>query len=281
MKKRNKQFKDFNRDQKRSVIAERGDWIYGRRPVLEVLRAGGRHLYDAVLPAPAADTPELAEIRANVLKQGLSFRVMEREELDQLCDGGNHQGVALRTGGFPYISFEQILHDVKEQRDALVVLLDHIEDPQNIGSILRTANAAGATGVILPEDRSAGVTTAAVRASAGASEYMRVAKVVNLVRAIQSLQAEGVWITALDRGEGSQDYTTVDFTGRVGLVVGSEGKGVSRLVRERSDFVASIPMRGRVDSLNAGVAGAIAMYEIVRQRTKKTTTAKPAEPEPN
>ncbi|MFA7173998.1 MAG: 23S rRNA (guanosine(2251)-2'-O)-methyltransferase RlmB [Kiritimatiellia bacterium] len=269
MKKRNKQFKDFNRDHKKADVAGRGDWIYGRRPVLEVLRAGGRHIYDAVLPVPVVDTSELAEIRAAVLKQGLAFRVMDREELDQLCDGGNHQGVALRTGGFPYVSFEQILHDVKERRDALVVLLDHIEDPQNIGSILRSANAAGVTGVILPEDRAAGVTPAAVRASAGASEYMRVAKVVNLVRAIQSLQAEGVWVTALDRSESSRDYTTVDFSGRVGLVVGSEGKGVSRLVRERSDFVASIPMLGEVHSLNAGVASAIAMYEIVRQRGTK------------
>lgn len=271
MKRKNKQFKDFNRDHKKAGGAERGDWIYGRRPVLEVLRAGGRHLYEAVLPAPTTDTPELAEIRAAVLEHGLAFRVMEREELDELCGGGNHQGVALRTGGFPYVSFEQILHDVKEQKEALVVLLDHIEDPQNIGSILRSANAAGVTGVILPEDRAAGVTPAAVRASAGASEYMRVAKVVNLVRAIQSLQAEGVWVTALDRGEGSRAYTAVDFSGRVGLVVGSEGQGVSRLVRERSDFVASIPMQGKVDSLNAGVASAIAMYEIVRQRNAKST----------
>lgn len=270
MKKRNKQFKDFNRDHKKVDGVERGDWIYGRRPVLEVLRAGGRHLYEAILPAPTTDTPELAEIRAAVLALGMIFRVMAREELDQLCDGGNHQGVALRTGGFPYVSFEQILHDVKEQREALVVLLDHIEDPQNIGSILRSANAVGVTGVILPEDRAAGVTPAAVRASAGASEYMRVAKVVNLVRAIQSLQAEGMWITALDRGEDSRNYTAIDFSGRVGLVVGSEGQGVSRLVRERSDFVASIPMQGKVDSLNAGVASAIAMYEIVRQRGLKT-----------
>jgi 23S rRNA (guanosine2251-2'-O)-methyltransferase len=148
----------------------------------------------------------------------------------------------------------------------MVLLLDHIEDPQNIGSLLRSANAAGVTGVVIPEDRAAGVTPSAVRASAGASEYMRVAKVVNLVRAIKSLQAEGVWVSALDIGDDSRDYTGVDFKGRVGLVVGSEGKGVSRLVRETSDFVASLPMLGKVASLNAGVAGAVAMYEILRQR---------------
>ncbi len=269
MKKRNKQFKDFNRDHSGNTNVERGDWIYGVRPVLEVLRANGRHIYEAVLPPAGADKAELAEIRGVVLERGIAFKVLDREELDNLCEGGHHQGVALRTGGFPYISLEQIIHDVKSDRNAMIVLLDHIEDPQNIGSILRSANAAGATAVILPEDRSAGVTPAAVRASAGASEYMRVARVVNLVRAIKSLQAEGVWMTALDMGEGSRNYTEIDFSGRVGVVIGSEGKGVSRLVRETADFVASLPMRGKVESLNAGVAAAVAMYEIVRQRAVK------------
>lgn len=271
MRKRNKQFKDFKGSRnKTSVSTERGDWIYGRRPVLEVLDSKARHIYEAVLPLTGKDKPEVAHIRASVLERGIPFKLMEREELDDLCEGGNHQGVALRTGSFPYISFEQIVHDVKEDANALVLLLDHIEDPQNIGSLLRSANAAGVTGVVIPEDRSAGVTPAAVRASAGASEYMRVAKVVNLVRAIKSLQAEGVWVSALDMGDDSRDYTEVDFKGRVALVVGSEGKGVSRLVRETSDFVASLPMHGKVASLNAGVAGAVAMYEILRQRGPKT-----------
>ena len=268
MRNRNKQFKDFKGSRKRvAAPSERGDWIYGRRPVLEVLRSEVRHIYEAVLPAASREKPELAEIRKVVLERGISFKVMDRDDLDDLCAGGNHQGVALRTGGFPYISFDQIIHDVKNDKDALILLLDHIEDPQNIGSLLRSANAAGVTGVILPEDRAAGVTPSAVRASAGASEYMRVAKVVNLVRAMKSLQAEGVWISALDRGAESRNYTEIDFKGRVGLVVGSEGKGVSRLVRETADFVASLPMHGRVASLNAGVAGAVAMYEIVRQRS--------------
>lgn len=265
MRSRHKQFKDF-RGEPRKEASERGDWIYGRRPVLEVVKAGKRHLYEAVLPQEGRDSPEVAELRGLLVERGVPFKHMEREELDELCEGGNHQGVAVRAGGFPYISLEQVIHDVKEDANALVLILDHIEDPQNVGSLLRTADAAGVTAVVLPEDRASGVTPGVVRASAGAAEHMRVAKVVNLVRAMKELQACGVWITGLDFGPDAKPYTAVDFKGRVGLVVGSEGKGVSRLVRESCDFVACLPMKGRVESLNAGVAGAIALYEIVRQR---------------
>jgi 23S rRNA (guanosine2251-2'-O)-methyltransferase len=254
--------------QKRGAPAERGDWIYGRRPVLEVVKAGKRHLYEALLPPPGRDAPEVAELRALLLAQGVPFRAAERDELDERCEGGHHQGVAVRTGGYPYISFDQVVHDVKENADAVVLILDHIEDPQNVGSLLRTADAAGVTAVVLPEDRAAGVTPAAVRASAGASEHLRVAKVVNLVRAMQELKELGVWITGLDMGPQAKPYTALDFKGRVGLVVGSEGRGLSRLVGETCDFIASLPMKGGVASLNAGVAGAIALYEIVRQRTR-------------
>jgi 23S rRNA (guanosine2251-2'-O)-methyltransferase len=262
---RNKPRRDF-RPEGRGDAAGRGDWIYGRRPVLEVIKAGRRHLYEAILPQDGHDSPEVAELRRAVLDRAIPFRRAERDELDALCEGGNHQGVALRAGGFPYISLEQVAHDVGESASALVLILDHIEDPQNVGSLLRTADAAGVTAVVLPEDRACGVTPGVVRASAGAAEHMRVAKVVNLVRAMKDLQEAGVWITGLDFGSDTRPYTAVDFKGRVGLVVGSEGRGISRLVRESCDFVAHLPMKGRVESLNAGVAGAIALYEIVRQR---------------
>lgn len=246
---------------------DRGDWVYGRRPALEVLRAGKRHVYDAILPTAERDTPEIAEMRSLLKARGVPFRaVLDREELDRLCRGGNHQGVVLRVGGFPYIAFEQVLHDIEEQPDAIVLILDHIEDPQNVGSLLRTADAVGVTAVLLPEDRAAGITPAAVRASAGASEHMRVAKVVNLVRAMKDLQAQGAWITGLDMGPDARPHTAVDFKGRVALAIGSEGRGLSRLVRATCDFIACLPMKGRVASLNAGVAGAIALYEVVRQR---------------
>ena len=268
MRKRNKQGRDFAgpRDTARADKSDRGDWIYGRRPALEVLRAGKRHIYEAVLPPAERDTPETAELRDLLMAQGVPFRTPDREELDDLCRGGNHQGTALRAGGFPYISLEQVLHDIKERPDAIVLILDHIEDPQNVGSLLRTADAAGVTAVLLPADRAAGITPAAARASAGASEHMRVAKVVNLVRAMKEIQAQGAWITGLDMGPDARPHTAVDFKGRVALAVGSEGRGLSRLVRETCDFIACLPMKGRVASLNAGVAGAVALYEVVRQR---------------
>jgi 23S rRNA (guanosine2251-2'-O)-methyltransferase len=265
MRTKHKHYKDFKGEPRREQ-SDRGDWIYGRRPVLEVVKAGQRHLYEAVLPQEGRDSPEIAELRGLLLGRGIPFKTLDRDELDELCAGGNHQGVALRTGGFPYISIEQIVHDVEENAKATILILDHIEDPQNVGSLLRTADAAGVTAVILPEDRASGVTPGVVRASAGAAEHMRVAKVVNLVRAMKQLQECGVWITGLDFGPDAKRHTAIDFKGRVGLVVGSEGNGISRLVRESCDFIACLPMKGRVESLNAGVAGGIALYEIVRQR---------------
>lgn len=265
---RNKQFKDFKGSARStSVMSDRGDWIYGRRPVLEVVKSAKRHLYEAVLPSEGRDAPDVAELRGLLLARNVPFKTMDREVLDQICEGGNHQGVAVRTGGYPYISFEQVLHDVKDNPRATILMLDHIEDPQNVGSLLRSADASGVTAVLIPEDRASGVTPSAVRASAGASEHVRVAKVVNLVRAMKALQEEGVWITGLDLGADAKLYTSIDFKGRTGLVVGSEGEGISRLVRESCDFIAFLPMKGRIESLNAGVAGGIALYEILRQKS--------------
>ena len=155
---------------------------------------------------------------------------------------------------------------MENDENALVVILDHLEDPQNVGSILRTACAVGATGVIIPEDRASGITPAAVRASAGGAEHVQVAHVVNLVRAIKDLKEAGLWMTGLDWGKDAKTYTKIDFRGRVGLVIGAEGAGISRLVRENCDFIAELPMPGGFESLNAGVAAAVTMYEVIRQR---------------
>lgn len=252
----------------------RGEWVYGRRPVAEVLRAKRRHLYEAVMPDEGrGESAERAEIRGLLLAAGVPLRNPTRLELETLAEGGHHQGVALRVGGYPYISLEQVVHDVESRADALVLLLDHIEDPQNVGSLLRSAEAAGVTAVVLPEDRAAAVTPAAVRASAGASEHLRVAHVVNLVRAMQRLQQAGIWLAGLDTGDDAQLYHKLDFKGRIGLVVGAEGRGLGRLVRESCDFIASIPMQGRVGSLNAGVAGGIVLFDVLRQRQDATRTA--------
>ena len=242
-----------------------GEWLYGRNPVEEALAAGRRTCTEIVLPPPGAtDDDQLARIRDEASRRRLIIRTMDRDQLDRLTRFGHHQGVALKTTGYPYVGLDDIARAAEADENAIVVVLDHLEDPQNVGSILRTACAIGATGVIIPEDRGSGVTPAAVRASAGASEYLKVARVVNLVRAMKQLKDANMWLTGLDWGKDAKPYTEIDFKGRAGLVVGAEGTGISRLVRETCDFIAVLPMRGEIESLNAGVAAAVCMYEMVR-----------------
>ncbi len=244
-----------------------GEWIYGRNPVEEALAAGRRTCSEIVLPPASPDEDgQIQRIRDEAHARRLMIRTMDRAQLDKLTRFGHHQGVALKTTGYPYAGFEEILAAVRDDENALVVVLDHLEDPQNVGSILRTACAVGATGVVIPEDRACGITPAAVRASAGGAEYLKVAHVVNLVRAIKDLKDAGLWMTGLDWGDDAKPYTDIDFRGRCGLVVGAEGAGISRLVRENCDFIAELPMPGNFESLNAGVAAAVTMYEVLRQR---------------
>ena len=244
-----------------------GEWIYGRNPVEEVLAAGRRTCSEIVLPpADEHEDDQLQRIRDEARSRRLVIRTMERDALDRLTRFGHHQGCAVKTTGYPYVGFEELLAEATADENALVVVLDHIEDPQNLGSILRTACAVGATGVVIPEDRACGVTPAAVRASAVGAEHLKVAHVVNLPRAMKDLKDAGLWFTGLDWGEDARPYTKIDFKGRVGLVVGAEGAGLSRLVRENCDFIGVLPMPGGFESLNAGVAAAVTLYEILRQR---------------
>ena len=244
-----------------------GEWLFGRNPVEEALAAGRRTCSEVVLPPASPDEDgQIRRIRDEARARRLTVRTMTRDQLDRLTRFGHHQGVALKTSGYPYVGFDEIVADAEADENAIVLMLDHLEDPQNVGSILRTAAAVGVTGVVIPEDRACGITPAAVRASAGGAEYVRVAHVVNLPRAMKALQEAGVWITGLDWGDDAKPYTKLDFKGRVGLVVGAEGAGLSRLVRETCDFIGVLPMPGGFESLNAGVAAAVALYEIVRQR---------------
>lgn len=244
-----------------------GEWIYGRNPVEEALAAGRRTCSELILPpAGASENDQLQRIRDEALSRRIVVRTMDRDQLDRLTHFGHHQGVALKTTGYPYVGLEEVVASCEADENALVVVLDHLEDPQNVGSILRTACAVGATGVVIPEDRACGITPAAVRASAGGAEHIRVAHVVNLVRAMQELKEAGMWMTGLDWGADAKRYTEIDFKGRCGLVIGAEGRGISRLVRENCDFIAELPMPGGFESLNAGVAAAVTMYEILRQR---------------
>ena len=244
-----------------------GEWIYGRNPVEEVLAAGRRTCSEVILPPASPDEDDqIRRIRDEAQSRRRVIRARERDQLDRLTRFGHHQGCAIKTTGYPYVGFEEIVAGAAADENALVVVLDHLEDPQNVGSILRTACAVGATGVIVPEDRACGITPAAVRASAGGAEHLKVAHVVNQPRAMADLKDAGLWFTGLDWGADAKPYTKIDFKGRVGLVIGAEGAGISRLVRETCDFIGVLPMPGGFESLNAGVAAGVALYEILRQR---------------
>ena len=195
-------------------------------------------------------------------------KFVKKERLDQISETGKHQGVIAMTAAYTYAEVEDILEAAREKGEPpFILLLDNNEDPHNLGAIIRTANLAGAHGVIIPKNRAVGLTATVARTSAGALNYTPVAKVTNLASTIEELKKQGMWFVCADMG-GTQMYD-LDLKGSIGLVIGNEGEGVSKLVREKCDFIASIPMHGDIDSLNASVAAGVLAYEIVRQRTGK------------
>lgn len=237
--------------------------IEGRNAVIEAFRAGKTidrlYLLDGCKDGP------IMTIKREAAKQDCIIRYVERERLDQMSETGKHQGVIACAAAYAYAQVEDILNRAKEKGEPpFIFLLDNIEDPHNLGAIIRTANLAGAHGVIIPKNHAVGLTAAAVRASAGAINYTPVAKVTNMVNAIEELKKEGLWFVCADM-DGTCMYD-LDLKGPIGLVIGSEGSGVGRLVKEKCDFTASIPMKGDIDSLNASVAAGVLAYEIVRQR---------------
>ena len=241
--------------------------LYGRQPVVETLRARRRQVFKLMLARGVRARGTVDEALALASSAGVPVQEVERSALDRLGSEAHHQGLAAEVSGYPYVDLPDLLEGARRAGEApFLLLLDHLLDPQNLGSLLRSADAAGAHGAVIPDRRAAAVTPAAVRASAGAAEHLRVAQVTNLVRAMESLQAQGVWLTGLDMAPEAQEYTAADLSGPLGLVVGGEGPGLGRLVRERCDLVIHLPMCGRVASLNAAVAGAIALYEARRQR---------------
>ncbi len=241
--------------------------IYGRQPVREALRARRRRVFRLLVAAGLRPTGIVQEILALAEQAGVPLQEVDRHELDRLGEEVNHQGLAAEVSAYPYAELPDLLHAAQEAGEPpFLLLLDHLQDPQNLGSLLRSAEAAGVHGVVIPARRAAGVTPATVRASAGAAEHVSVALVSNLVQAIKSLQAQGLWLAGLEATPEAQLYTEADLSGPLGLVVGSEGQGLARLVRETCDFVIRLPLHGEVESLNAAVAGAIALYEIRRQR---------------
>ncbi len=238
--------------------------LFGRNPVLEALKSG-RDIERLVLQRGLEGSAKVIEAKAK--DKNLRIQYAEKSELDRLANGGAHQGVIAFVPPYRYYELDDLLADaeaVKDERDPLIVLLDGLEDPHNLGAILRTCDCVGATGVVIPKNRSVSLSEGAAKASAGAAEYVKVAKVTNLARALDELKEKGFWTAACDMD--GKPFTSVNLTGPMAVVIGGEGQGVSRLMREKCDFIVSIPMRGHVNSLNASNAAAILLYEIDRQR---------------
>ena len=240
--------------------------IYGRQPVLELLRAGRREIRRVVMFKRVRESDPIKQIRKLCRNNGVRLDLADHPALDRLIKSGNHQGVAAEAGPYPYVAPGEVLAQTL-QSDALFLILDHVQDPQNLGAILRSAEAVGVDAVLLPSDRAVHITPAVVRVSTGASEHLNICVVGNLHRFMLELQDAGVLLVGLEKTEESRWYTEVDYRGRgVGLIVGSEGSGLNRLTRDTCDALLKIPMNGRVGSLNASVATAVALYEILRQR---------------
>lgn len=240
--------------------------IEGRNAVLEAFRSG--KCVDKLFILDGCQDGPVRTIAREARKTDTIINYVSKERLDRLSETHAHQGVIAQVAAYDYSTVDEILARAEEKGEApFLIILDNVEDPHNLGAIIRTANLAGAHGVIIPKRRAVGLTSTVAKTSAGAINYTPVAKVTNIVRTIEELKEKGIWFVCADMG-GETMYD-LDLTGPMGLVIGNEGEGVSRLVREACDFTASIPMKGDIDSLNASVAAGVLAYEIVRQRLAK------------
>ena len=240
--------------------------IEGRNAVMEAFRSG--QVIDKLFILDGCQDGPVRTIAREARKTDTIINYVSKERLDQLSETHAHQGVIAQVAAYDYSTVDEILARAEEKGEApFLIILDNVEDPHNLGAIIRTANLAGAHGVIIPKRRAVGLTSTVAKTSAGAINYTPVAKVTNIVRTIEELKEKGIWFVCADMG-GETMYD-LDLTGPMGLVIGNEGEGVSRLGREACDFTASIPMKGDIDSLNASVAAGVLAYEIVRQRLAK------------
>ena len=240
--------------------------IEGRNAVLEALRSG--RTIDRLFVQDGVKEGPVQTIIREARKHDTILQFVKKERLDQMSETGKHQGVIAYAAAYEYAEVSDLLAIARQKGEPpFLVLLDGIEDPHNLGAIIRSANLAGAHGVIIPKRRAVGLTATVAKTSAGALNYTPVAKVTNLVQTMEDLKKEGLWFVCADM-DGEVMYRQ-NLTGPIGLVIGNEGDGVSRLVREKCDFITSIPMKGEIDSLNASVAAGVLMFEIVRQRMGK------------
>ena len=243
---------------------QNNDLIIGRNAVSEALRS--ERAIDTLLVVKGERNGSVGRILAECRERKIVIKEVDKKKLDFMCGQGNHQGVAAYAAAHEYAEVEDILALAAERgEDPFIIVCDGIEDPHNLGAIIRTAETAGAHGIIIPKRRNASLTWAVGKASAGAVEYMPVARVGNLASTLDELKEKGIWVYSADMD--GKSWCETDFSGGVALVVGSEGNGVSRLIREKSDFIVSLPMKGKITSLNASVAAGILMYEVSRQRS--------------
>lgn len=252
--------------------------VYGRNAVHEAIRARRRRLSRLLIAASERDRGRggagrqergqiLRELADDARRAGIAVHETPREHIDRAAPGVNHQGVLLEAGPYPYAGLDDLLaRATTSDQPPLYLALDQLQDPQNVGTLLRTAEAVGVTGVLIPEHRAAAITPAVVNASSGATEWLQIAPVTNLARTLARLKETGVWVVGLEGVPEADPIDRANLGGALALVVGSEGSGMSRLVREGCDFLVRLPMRGRITSLNAAVAGSIALYAIDRQR---------------
>ncbi len=241
------------------------DIIFGRGPVLEVLK--NSHPIEKIIIKSGPYAKSLIPVIDMAKKNNIIIQQADGARLDRMAEGENHQGVIAMVSAYKYKTIADILKNAEDKGESpFLIICDKITDPHNLGAIIRTANCVGAHGVIIPKHESAGVNSVVMKTSVGAVEYTPVAKVTNLASTIDELKDKGFWITCADMD--GQDMYDIDLKGSIAIVVGSEGKGVSRLVREKCDFIASIPMYGEINSLNASVAAGVLMYEALRQRKK-------------
>lgn len=240
--------------------------LYGRNGVHESLRAGRRKHYRLIVAEGIREAGIITQILTLAKQTQTPVNRAQRRDLDRLGDV-HHQGVALESSDYPYSSLDEILELARSREEPpLLLLLDLLKDPQNVGSLLRTAETSGVHGVVIQRRRAVGITPAVVHASAGAVEHLLVAQVTNLADTVNQLKKSDVWVAGLEATRDAQPYHKANLTGALALVVGSEGEGLRRLVRERCDFLLHLPMHGQITSLNAAVAGSIVLYEILRQR---------------
>ncbi|MBR0112899.1 MAG: 23S rRNA (guanosine(2251)-2'-O)-methyltransferase RlmB [Clostridia bacterium] len=247
----------------KTFSGEEKDIIIGRNAVTEALRSGRE--IDTVFIAKGDRSGSIGLVMSLAREKNAVVKEIDRRKLDAMCGGANHQGVAARAAAHEYAGIDDILASAEEKgEDAFVIICDEIEDPHNLGAIIRTADACGAHGVIIPKRRGVSLTYAVGKASAGALEYVPVARVANLPSAIEELKDKGFWVYAADMD--GKPWNEQDYSGKVALVIGSEGRGISRLVKEKCDFIVSLPMKGKINSLNASVAAGILMYEVIKNR---------------